>query len=526
MTAFVAHRVARRHVAREFPTEKALEKYLKEHPDADKHKHKVVEHDEHGKGEEGHADSGHGEAEQEHGGMLSRLKGALKGLASKLKDAPAEAQKFVADPEHRKEALRKGVTALKKAPASYVKKLAKVAKSEAKEFKTAGQGLAAVIKGDKPSAEQKHAIKAVATHMAITVAAAVVTTATPVLATLAVGKAMGTHMALKAATEVLGDLHVIEEAHHAGHGIGHVLSEVLHHIRFAEQQAEDTDEKASPEELLAALVMKHVAEQMKDIDDDTLAEAMGAEDDDDAEEAQKKQATRVASRYLARLMLASRPKTARPMMTPWEGEHHAWPEVPPLWDEEGVQRDRFRDVHVMRYVAYGVAGSPKLTVDTTPWVHHSKPEFTYKIEAFDQEIKKGKFPFDAYERKIPELLKDTLAAAEKEVAKFAKELETLKVPHWEIRYDKRSDDLVVEYEAPDKNQYSDSSMSGSFYGPLEVFTGGKSDYEISYSKGADYEGHFGVRELTGEVRSLEDIKKVLKDAERLWAKAEKARGSS
>ena len=515
MSPAIARRVARRVVARDFPSEKALEKYLRDHPNADRKKHQVADHDE--KGSEGESDHGDRDDDHDDEGMLSRLKGALKGLASKLKGAPKDVQKFVADPKHRKEALGKGVQAMKKAPRKYFSQLAKVAKHEVHEFKTAGQGLKAVMSGDKPSAEQKKAIKAVAVHMGITVAAAVLTTATPALATMAVGKAMGKHMALKAALKVLGDLHVLEEVGHIGHGVGHVLQTLT---KFAAE--EDDDEKASPEELLAALVMKHLGELMQDIDDDTLAEAMGADGyDDDGDEGQKKQAARVAARYLARQVRGTRPKTARPMMSPWGGEDHAWPAVPPLWDEEGVQRDRFRDVHVMRYVAYGHAGSPMLTVDTTPWIHNQKPEFTYTIHAFDQKVDSGKFPVDAYERKIPELLKKTLDAAQQEVAKYVKQLEQLKVPNWDIHYDKHSDDMVVEYQDPKLSEYSDSNMSGSFYSPLKIFTGEKSDYDISYSKGADYEGHFGVRKLHGEVRSLEDVKKVLKDAERLWAKAEK-----
>ena len=302
----MARRVARRHLAREFPTEKALKKYLQEHPQADKSKHHVVDEKEHG----GKDDEGHGEHEghdddHDDGGMLGRLKGALKGLASKLKGAPKDVQQFVADPKHRKEALGKGVQAMKKAPGKYLSQLAKVAKHEVHEFKTAGQGLKAVMKGDKPSAQQKKAIKAVAVHMGITVAAAVLTTATPALATMAVGKAMGKHMALKAALKVLGDLHVLEEVGHIGHGVGHVLQTLT---KFS---AEENDErKASPEELLAGLVMKHLGELMQDIDDDTLAEAMGAEDEDsdeDEDEGQQKQGRttlRVAARYLAQTQQA------------------------------------------------------------------------------------------------------------------------------------------------------------------------------------------------------------------------------
>lgn len=281
MTAALRSRVARRYLARDFATPEALKEYLHEHPNADKSKHHVTKHEDH-----------EGEHEDE-GNMGSRLKGALKGLASKLKDAPAAVQKFVADPKHRKAALGKAMDAVKKTPEIYVKKLVKVAKHEAKEFKTAGQGIAAAMKGDKPTAEQRKAIKKVSIHMGITATAAVLTTASPALVGLAMGKAMSKHVALKAAMEVLGDLHVLEEMGHIGHGIKHVLE----HVKFAEQQDGAEGGKVSPEDALAALVMKHVRKQLESMDDEYLAEALvGA-----SAGSEKAAASRVAARYLSRL---------------------------------------------------------------------------------------------------------------------------------------------------------------------------------------------------------------------------------
>jgi hypothetical protein len=523
VTLALAHRVSRRFVARDFPSDKALEKYLHDHPQADKAKHQVVEHDDHGKKDEGHGDNSHDD--HDGGSMFSRLKGALKSVASKLKDAPKDVQKFVADPEHRKKALTKGVEAMKKAPKKYVQQLAKVAKHEVHEFKTAGQGLKAVISGKKPSDAQKKAIKAVGIHMGITIAAAVLTTASPALATMAVGKAMGKHMALKAVTAALADLHVLEEWGHIGHGVQHVLQ----NLKFAEEKGDD--EKASPEELLAALIMKHIGEQMKDVDDDTLAEAMGGDDEDeDAEGQQKQSARRVATRYLSagstttKVLKAYLTKTARPMMSPWEGEDHQWPAVDEsVWEPGYVTRDRFNDVHVLEYIAFGLAATPSVTVDTRPWIHDKKRHFDFKIKIFGKEEKSGKIKVDDYEREIPKVLDEALRLGEKETAAHAKQLDQLKVPHWEINYDKRGDDLTVEYKAPDHSPYSDSSLGGTFYSPLAIFTGGKADYDISYSEGGDYEGSFGVRERKGEVRSIADIKQVLRDAEKLWERAEKDR---
>lgn len=295
MIASLEHRVARRFLARDFATEKALEKYLHEHPKADRHNHQVVKQQEHGKKDDG---GGHDDEQEDHaeGGMLGRLKGSLKALASKLKDAPADVQKFVADPKHRKTALQKGVQALKKAPGKYAKQLVKTAKHEVHEFKAAGKGVAAVMKGKKPSADQKKAIKAVAVHMGITIAAGVLTTATPLLATLAIGEALGKHIALKAALKVLGDLHVLEEFGHIGHGVHHGIEGLVEFLKFGAEGK--GAEKVTPEEALAGLVMKHVAKIMKNLDDDTLAEGLGGGAGDQKKAEGKEAASRIARLYL------------------------------------------------------------------------------------------------------------------------------------------------------------------------------------------------------------------------------------
>lgn len=213
-------------------------------------------------------------------------------------------------------------------------------------------------------------------------------------------------------------------------------------------------------------------------------------------------------------------KTAGVRMTPKDGEQREWPAVDErMWDLEPVQRDRFGDVHVMRYIALAPAGTPKVTVDTTPWFHDDRPEFGFTIEVFGSKTDSGKFKPDTCDREIPKLLSRALQLAERAAGDHAKKLEQLKVPDWDITYDARGDDLTVVYLAPDQSEFSDSSMSGSFYSPLEIFTGGKSDYDVSFSAGADYEGHFGVRELKGQVRSVDDIKKVLRNAEAMWKKA-------
>lgn len=211
------------------------------------------------------------------------------------------------------------------------------------------------------------------------------------------------------------------------------------------------------------------------------------------------------------------------LMTPSGGEQWEWPRVDNRWDEHTVDRDALGDVHAMQYIAYGEAGQPTVTIDTKPWFIDNRPEFKFTIEVYDAEVDSGKFKPDAYQREIPKVLERALKLAKRDSAGKAKKLEALKVPNWGIEYDEGSDELVVEYKAPGRRDYSDSSMSGTFYAPLKIFSGGKADYDISYSEGADYEGAIGDRTLSGQVKSLNDVKKALKDAEALWEKAEGGR---
>lgn len=208
--------------------------------------------------------------EKPKGGLLGRLKGKLSKMSDAAKkvltEAPKAAQSFFTDSAYRKESLGKARSAIKAAPKKYVESLVKTAKHEVHEFKEAGKGIAAVMRGEKMSTEQKHAVKTVAKHMAIMAAAAALSTAGVGAGAAFMGKAMAKHIALKAAADVLGDIHTLGEVGIIGQGLVGLLSKIA---------AED-DKKLSPEDALGALVIAKVLDQMDKLDDDDMADILEA----------------------------------------------------------------------------------------------------------------------------------------------------------------------------------------------------------------------------------------------------------
>lgn len=257
----ISARVAARY-AKEFSSPEALDEYLHEHPKADPHNHTVKKSEP------------KSEPENE-----PAPKKTLEGLAGKFKDAPEAAQKFISDADHRKEIVNKASKSILASPRKYLKSLIATAKHEVHEFKAAGKAIAALMRGKKPSKAEKKAIRTVATHMAITAAAAALTSATPALAGLAIGKAIAKHIALKAVTDTLGRLHMFEELGHIGHGLAEIMK----------LSSEEEGKKLTSEEVLAAVISKRVAEELKSFSEDDLVRALGGSD---------KTAFNVALRYM------------------------------------------------------------------------------------------------------------------------------------------------------------------------------------------------------------------------------------
>jgi len=354
----LAARVASRYrQAKEFPSEKALNEYLKEHPDADRTQHSVNENKAKGGPAEKPgvkkpkapppaggktppkppppagpkstppkapkstpppipdkakkkpeskpeakpqpkappAKAKAPEAPKETAkpaGKFDAWKARFKGLSESatkfVEAAPKAVKHFFGDDEFRKKALGEAKDALVNAPKKMITNLVTTAKHEVHEFKTAAEGVKAVMQGGKMTKKQKSAFKEVATHMAIGGAAAAFAASGPLMAAGVFAKNLARHVAMKSVSKHLGDLHMLEELGHVGHGVAHLIQHIA---------SEDKDAKGdSAEDAMAKFMMAAVAKEIEQLTDEDFQEvlnSMGAEAKD------KKTAAAVVSRYLA-----------------------------------------------------------------------------------------------------------------------------------------------------------------------------------------------------------------------------------
>jgi hypothetical protein len=271
MHSQLTERVAARHrQAKGFPTEEALEWYLSNHPKADKSNHWVEEKEDKKETAPEDAEDAEGgkekppKKEDEHAKKPSGFKGLSEKVQSALKKAPGAVQKFFSDKEHRKEVLSKATESIKKSPQTYAKKLKDAAMEEVHEFKEAGGAIKDLFKGKKLSDKQKHAVKTVAIHMAITGAAAALAAPTVLGGAAYFGQAIAKNIALKAVTKSLADLHLLSKVGDVGTGIFDVIT------KLGAEKGEDTD----PHDALAALVMAKVQEEIENLSDEDLESLM------------------------------------------------------------------------------------------------------------------------------------------------------------------------------------------------------------------------------------------------------------
>jgi hypothetical protein len=273
MTPTVAQ--ARRVVARykgamEHPSEEARKEYLKEHPQADPSNHTVTKHEDEGGAAEEEPE-GKEKKPKEKPSAGNRAKAFFKGLSDKAKafvtSSSAEVQKFVSDSEHRKQTMVNAAKAVKDSPKVYAKRIVETARHEVHEFKEAGEGIGAVIKGGKMTPKQKKAVMTVAIHMGIAVTAAALTSTGVLAGAAALGKGMAQKIALKAAARALENVHLAQEISHIGHG-AHALAHI-----FTAAEGEKP-EKVSPEEVLAILVLQSVLKELEDFSDEDMASVL------------------------------------------------------------------------------------------------------------------------------------------------------------------------------------------------------------------------------------------------------------
>lgn len=262
----------------DFPTPEALKKYLQKHPKADPSKHHVQKPEKperpekEEKAEKGaKGDKAKSKSFKDHYNALSQ--GAKKFVQS----ASAEIKKFITDDAHRRGVLMDIHKSMMDLPEATFNKAKKAIKHEAHEIKLASEGIKTALKGGKMTKEQKKAIRTVATHVALTVAVTAVSGGLGGGAAAFAGKASATFLstlckkvAFKSVTEGLGHVPTVQEVGHLGHGV----AELLQHVVTADEKGKKG--KATEDDLIVAYVTALVAEQIKNMDPEDLAEAIEA----------------------------------------------------------------------------------------------------------------------------------------------------------------------------------------------------------------------------------------------------------
>jgi hypothetical protein len=217
----------------------------------------------------------------------------IKGLGQKARDfvanAPKEAKQFIEDDAFRRKTLQDVHKVLTEAPEKIVNNVVKTIKHEVHEYKEAGQGIALVIRGKKMSASQKKAVKTVAIHLAIGVAAAALTSTGPLGAAGALAKGMSRHIAMKAVSRALGHLHVLQEVGHIGHGVAGLMTHLastnnpqVFLFRAADEAAAGGDPDV--DDVFGNFITASVAKELESFDDDDMESSLKAMGEGEDEE--------------------------------------------------------------------------------------------------------------------------------------------------------------------------------------------------------------------------------------------------
>lgn len=217
----------------------------------------------------------------------------VQGLGAKARDfvakAPKEVKKFLEDDSFRRQTLQGVHKSLVEAPDKIVKNVVKTVKHEVHEYKTASHGISAAIRGKKMTSEQKKAVTTVATHLAIGIAAAALTSSGPLGAAGALIKGMSRHIALKAVSRALGHMHVLSEFGHIGHGVEGLMSHLASTgnpqvvlFRYAEEASKGGD--PDTDEVFGNFITASVAKELENFDDDALDDSLGYLDEEEPTE--------------------------------------------------------------------------------------------------------------------------------------------------------------------------------------------------------------------------------------------------
>ncbi len=214
-----------------------------------------------------------GAAKEKFSGWLAKAKGLTDKAKDRVKALPADAQKFVSDPEFRKELTTNVAKDLKSAPKKYAKQVMHHFEHEVHEVKGA---LKNVSQGKLPTKSQAKAIAGLAVEVGV--AALAVQTGGLAGAGFHLGKSLAKHAALSALHGRLGDAYVF------GFGGSHLLEGLLH---VAGGSSKKKPKSENAEDFVEDLVLAIAEEMEKGFDDKTIIQALDADDEKEDEGADK-----------------------------------------------------------------------------------------------------------------------------------------------------------------------------------------------------------------------------------------------
>lgn len=283
-------------VAMEFDTQEALDKYLEEHPGADKSKHTVKE-------DGGDDDSSlmslenqvklhvkqvvfddFADAWKASKGAFSKLVGSVKptsekrgDIVSNLKVAGEATRTFFANRKYRREKMGQIGESIKGGAKALGNRILHAVKAEVHEVGVGVKALGQVLTpGSKPlDKKQKKALYGLGAYAAG--AAMTAAGAGAIMATAAVGKSFALHVGIKAVSHMADSFFTHYEwgveGSHILHGVEHVMSH-LASVRTSADSAEDQ------QAIMEALVLSVATVLSKGMSDDEVERMLSGADDD------------------------------------------------------------------------------------------------------------------------------------------------------------------------------------------------------------------------------------------------------
>jgi len=195
-----------------------------------------------------------------------------------------------------------------------------------------------------------------------------------------------------------------------------------------------------------------------------------------------------------------------------------WPKVTGF-DGYASDPDRYGFVSEMTYEAQG---GLHVTV-VFDYSAYKRPPHSWKVDAAPLKGKlKGSWKsLKDVSRSLQGALTQYKAHLEEQSRKARESLQRLAGSNWDYNDAGLGSGLEeVVYSRKNDFKYSDAHLDVTLDDVADVISGDsdRGEYRVSFSQGSDYMGHYGEKKLHGTWKSVDDVKKILADAEKLWKK--------